>query len=43
MYKTVNKDSEFWKYDCLSFDVDSKTMLRNDSSDTFPPFISIEK
>lgn len=32
-----------YEYDGRSFDVDTKTMRRNDSSDTFPPFISVEK
>lgn len=32
-----------YEYDGRSFDVDTKTMRRSDSSDTFPPFISIEK
>lgn len=32
-----------YEYDGKSFDVDTKTMRRSDSSDIFPPFISIEK
>lgn len=32
-----------YEYDGRSFDVDAKTMQRCDSSDAFPPFISIEK
>ena len=32
-----------YEYDGRCFDVDAKTMQRRDSSDTFPPFISIEK
>lgn len=32
-----------YEYDGKCFDVDTKTMQRNDSSDTFPPFISIEQ
>lgn len=32
-----------YEYDGKCFDVDTKTMQRNDSADTFPPFISIEK
>lgn len=32
-----------YEYDGKCFDVDTKTMRRSDSSDTFPPFISIEK
>lgn len=33
----------YYEYDGRCFDVDAKTMRRSDSSDTFPPFISIEK
>lgn len=32
-----------YEYDGKCFDVDTKTMQRNDTSDTFPPFVSIEK
>lgn len=32
-----------YEYDGKCFDVDAKTMRRNESSDTFPPFISVEK
>ena len=32
-----------YEYDGRCFDVDANTMQRRDSSDTFPPFISIEK
>ena len=32
-----------YEYDCKCFDVDAKTMRRSDSSDTFPPFISVER
>lgn len=32
-----------YEYNGRSFDVDPETMMRSDSSDTFPPFISIEK
>ena len=32
-----------YEYNGRSFDVDPETMTRSDSSDTFPPFISIEK
>lgn len=32
-----------YEYDGRCFDVDAKTMQRSKSSDTFPPFISIEK
>lgn len=32
-----------YEYDGRCFDVDAKTMQRSNSSDTFPPFISIEK
>ena len=32
-----------YEYGGRSFDVDTKTMRRSGSSDTFPPFISIEK
>ncbi len=32
-----------YEYDGMCFDVDTKTMQRKGRSDTFPPFISIEK
>lgn len=32
-----------YEYNGISFDVDVKTMRRKNSSDTFPPFISVEK
>lgn len=43
-HRFYNKDGKLrYEYDGKCFDVDTKTMRRNDSSDTFPPFISIEK
>ena len=39
----VKTNKLHYEYNGKCFDVDSKTMRRNDSSDTFPPFISIEK
>ncbi|MBS4928011.1 MAG: hypothetical protein KHZ94_06345, partial [Anaerostipes sp.] len=39
----VKANKLHYEYNGKCFDVDSKTMRRNDSSDTFPPFISIEK
>lgn len=43
-HRFYNKDGKLhYEYDGKCFDVDTKTMQRNDSSDTFPPFISIEK
>lgn len=32
-----------YEYDGKCFDVDAKTMRRSNSSDTFPPFISVER
>lgn len=43
-HRFYNKDGKLhYEYDGRCFDVDTKTMQRNDSSDTFPTFISIEK
>lgn len=43
-HRFYSKDGKLhYEYDGKCFDVDTKTMQRNDSSDTFPPFISIEK
>ena len=39
----VKNEKLHYEYDGRSFEVDTRTMQRNDSSDTFPPFISIEK
>ena len=39
----VKANKLHYEYNGKCFDVDSKTMRRNDSSDTFPTFISIEK
>lgn len=39
----VKEEKLHYEYDGKSFDVDTETMQRNDSYDTFPPFISIEK
>lgn len=32
-----------YEYDGKCFDVDTKTMVRSDGADTFPPFVSIEQ
>lgn len=43
-HRFYSKDGKLhYEYDGKSFDVDTKTMRRNSSPDTFPPFISIEK
>lgn len=43
-HRFYSKDGKLhYEYDGKCFDVDTKTMQRNDGSDTFPPFISIEK
>ncbi|MDO4274840.1 MAG: hypothetical protein Q4D16_14320 [Eubacteriales bacterium] len=43
-HRFYNKDGKLhYEYDGRCFDVDTKTLQRRDSSDTFPPFISIEK
>lgn len=43
-HRFYSKDGKLhYEYDGKCFDVDAKTMQRNGSSDTFPPFISIEK
>ncbi|WP_321003118.1 hypothetical protein [Eisenbergiella porci] len=39
----VKEGKLHYEYDGRSFDVDTKTMRRNDSSDNFPPFVSIER
>ena len=39
----VKDEKLHYEYDGKSFEVDTKTMQRNESSDTFPPFVSIEK
>lgn len=39
----IKDEKLYYEYDGKCFDVDTKTMRRNNSSDTFPPFISIEK
>lgn len=39
----IKDEKLHYEYDGKCFDVDTKTMRRNNSSDTFPPFISIEK
>lgn len=39
----VKDEKLHYEYDGKSFEVDTKTMQRIDSSDTFPPFVSIEK
>lgn len=42
-HRFYNKGGKLhYEYDGKCFDVDTKTMQRNDSSDKFPPFISIE-
>lgn len=43
-HRFYNKDGKLhYEYDGKCFDVDTKNMQRIGSSDTFPPFISIEK
>lgn len=43
-HRFFNKDGKLhYEYDGKCFDVDTKTMQRNDNFDTFPTFISIEK
>lgn len=43
-HRFYSKDGKLhYEYDGKCFDVDAKTMQRNGSPDTFPPFISIEK
>jgi hypothetical protein len=43
-HRFYNKDGKLhYEYDGRCFDVDTKSMQRVDSPDTFPPFISIEK
>lgn len=53
LYKSIAFQSEHrfyikdgklhYEYDGRCFDVDAETMQRSNSSDTFPPFISVEK
>lgn len=43
-HRFYRKDGKLhYEYDGRSFDVDAKTMRRSGGSDTFPPFLSIEK
>lgn len=43
-HRFYNKDGKLhYEYNVRCFDVDTKSMQRVDSPDTFPPFISIEK
>lgn len=43
-HRFYRKDGKLhYEYDGKSFDVDTKTMRRSNSPDSFPPFISIEK